>query len=141
MTGSSMTASSQAGTSHVATRVMRVLSGILLLAVGGIHLFLVFDGVGGTLGVLFVLNAVAGIVLAVGMFALRGRLLRLATILSLLFLIASLASLLLALTVGLFGITEVWTFTLVPQTVVIEAIGIVVLAITTAVVFRRSPAA
>ena len=116
---------------------MRVLSAILLLAVGGIHLFLVFDGVGGTLGVLFVLNAVAGIVLAIAMLVLRGRLLKLATVLGLLFLIASLASLLLALTVGLFGITEVWTFTLVPQTVVIDAIGIVVLAITTAVVFRR----
>jgi hypothetical protein len=117
---------------------MRVLSAILLLAVGGIHLFLVVDGVGGTLGVLFVLNAVAGIVLAIAMLVLRGRLLKLATVLGLLFLIASLASLLLALTVGLFGITEVWTFTLVPQTVVIDAVGIAVLAITTAVVFRRA---
>jgi hypothetical protein len=115
---------------------MRILSAILLLAVGGIHLFLVFDGVGGTLGVLFVLNAVAGIVLAIAMLVLRGRLLKLATVLGLLFLIASLASLLLALTVGLFGITEVWTFTLVPQTVVFDAIGVVVLAITTVVVFR-----
>jgi hypothetical protein len=117
---------------------MRILSAILLLAVGGIHLFLVFDGVGGTLGVLFVLNAVAGIVLAIAMLVLRGRLLKLATVLGLLFLIASLASLLLALTVGLFGITEVWTFTLVPQTVVVDAIGVVVLAITTAVVFRKA---
>ena len=138
MTGTSATASSSAASSQVATRVMRVLSAILLLAVGGIHLFLVFDGVGGTLGVLFVLNAVAGIVLAIGMLVLRGRLLKLATVLGLLFLIASLASLLLALTVGLFGITEVWTFTLVPQTVVVDAIGIVVLAITTVVVFRRT---
>ena len=136
MTGTSATASSSAGSSQVATRVMRILSAILLLAVGGIHLFLVFDGVGGTLGVLFVLNAVAGIVLAIAMLVLRGRLLKLATVLGLLFLIASLASLLLALTVGLFGITEVWTFTLVPQTVVFDAIGVVVLAITTVVVFR-----
>ena len=121
--------------------ILRILSGILLLAVGGIHLFLVFDGVGGTLGVLFVLNAIAGIVLAIGMFVLRGRLLKLATVLGLLFLLASLASLLLALTVGLFGITEVWTFTLVPQTVVVDAIGIVVLAITTVVVLRKPRAA
>ena len=121
--------------------ILRILSGILLLAVGGIHLFLVFDGVGGTLGVLFVLNAIAGIVLAIGMFVLRGRLLKLAAVLGLLFLIASLASLLLALTVGLFGITEVWTFTLVPQTVVVDAIGIVVLAITTVVVLRKPRAA
>ena len=136
MTGTSATASSSAGSSQVATRVMRVLSAILLLAVGGIHLFLVFDGVGGTLGVLFVLNAVAGIVLAIGMLVLRGRLLKLATVLGLLFLIASLASLLLALTVGLFGITEVWTFTLVPQTVVVDAIGVVLLAITSVLVLR-----
>jgi hypothetical protein len=117
--------------------ILRILSAILLLAVGGIHLFLVVNGVGGTLGVLFVLNAVAAIVLAIAMLALHGRLRKLATVLSLLFLIASLASLLLALTVGLFGITEVWTFTLVPQTVVVDAIGIVVLAITTVAVLRR----
>ena len=118
--------------------ILRILSAVLLLAVGGIHLFLVFDGVGGTLGVLFVLNAIAGIVLAIAMVVLRGRLLKLATVLGLLFLIASLASLLLALTVSLFGITETWTFTLVPQTVVVDAIGVVVLAITTAVVFRKA---
>jgi hypothetical protein len=118
-------------------RVMRILSAIVLLAIGGIHLFLVFDGVGGTLGVLFILNAIAGIVLAIAMLVLHGRLLQLAAVLSLLFIIASLLSLVLALTVGLFGITEVWTFTLVPQTVVIESIGVVLLAITTAVVLRR----
>jgi hypothetical protein len=121
--------------------ILRILSAVLLLAVGGIHLFLVFDGVGGTLGVLFVLNAIAGIVLAIAMVVLRGRLLKLATVLGLLFLIASLASLLLALTVGLFGITETWTFTLVPQTVVVDSIGIVVLAITTVAMLRRPRAA
>ncbi|HEY2642325.1 MAG TPA: hypothetical protein VGI56_01110 [Galbitalea sp.] len=121
-------------------RVMRILSAIVLLAIGGIHLFLVFDGVGGTLGVLFILNAIAGIVLAIGMLILRGGLLRLATILGLLFAIASLLSLVLALTVGLFGITEVWTFTLVPQTIVVDAIAIVILAITSIVVLRRQPA-
>lgn len=125
------------GSNQGAQRVMRILSAIILLAVGGIHLYLVFDGVGGLLGVLFVLNAIAGFVLAIGMLALRGRLLMLATVLSLLFLIASLLALVLALTVGLFGITESWTFTLVPETVIIEAIGIVVLAIATPVVARR----
>jgi hypothetical protein len=121
--------------------LLRILSAILLLAVGGIHLFLRFDGTGGVLGVLFVLNGIAAIVLAIGMFALRGGLLKLATVLSLLFLLASLASLLLALTVGLFGITETWTYTLVPQTVIVDAIGVVVLAITTAVVLRKPRAA
>jgi hypothetical protein len=120
--------------------VMRILSAIALLAAGGIHLYLVFDGVGGILGVLFVLNAIAALVLALGMIFLKGRLLQIATVLSLLFLIATLGSLLLALTVGLFGITETWDFTLVPETVIVESIGIVILLITTVLVFRRSPA-
>ncbi|MCU1524043.1 MAG: hypothetical protein JWO18_937 [Microbacteriaceae bacterium] len=121
---------------QVLLRVMRILSAIVLFAIGGIHLFLVFDGVGGVLGVLFILNAIAGIVLAIGMLALRGRLLKLAAVLSLLFTIASLLALVLALTVGLFGITETWSFTLVPETVVIDAIGVVVLAVTLPVALR-----
>ncbi|MCI0157978.1 hypothetical protein KNO15_14860 [Leifsonia shinshuensis] len=117
--------------------LLRILSAIILAATGGIHLFLIFDGVGGLLGTLFVLNAIAAFVLAVGMLVLHGTWLRVATVLSLLFLIASLVALLLALTVGLFGITEVWSFTLVPETVVIEALGIVVLAVTSGVAIRR----
>ena len=121
--------------------VLRILSAIVLLTIGGIHLFLVFDGVGGILGVFFVLNAIAAVVLAIGMLVLHGRLLGLVTVLSLLFAIASLAALLLALTVGLFGITETWDFTLVPQTVIVDAIGVVILAITTPVVLRSQRAA
>ncbi|KRB36793.1 hypothetical protein [Microbacterium sp. Root180] len=115
---------------------LRILSALFLLAAGGIHLYLVFNGVGGILGVMFVLNAVAGLVLAIAMVVLRGRMLRLATVLSLLFLIATLLALVLALTVGLFGIHETWDFMLVPETVIVESIGIVVLAITTYAVFR-----
>ena len=129
------------GTNQAVLWVLRILSAIVLLAIGGIHLFLVFDGVGGVLGVLFVLQAIAGLVLAIGMLVLRGRLLVLATILSLLFVIASLAALLLALTVGFFGITETWDFTLVIPTVIVESIGVVVLAITTVVVLRPPLAA
>jgi hypothetical protein len=73
------------------------------------------------------------------MLVLRGPWLRIATVLSLLFVIASLAALLLALTVGLFGIREVWSFTLVPETVVVEVIAIVVLAITSGAELRRRP--
>ncbi len=129
------------GTNQTVLWVLRILSAIILLAIGGIHLFLVFNGVGGVLGVLFVLQAIAGLVLAIGMLALRGRLLSIATILSLLFVIASLAALLLALTVGFFGITETWDFTLVIETVVVESIGVVVLAIATWVVVRTPRAA
>ena len=81
---------------------------LVLLATGLIHLYLVFNGTGDVLGVAFVLNGVAGVVLAVGMLLLRGRLLQLTTVLSLLFLIATLVALILALTVSLFGITEQW---------------------------------
>lgn len=116
---------------------MRILSAIVLLVIAGIHIFLVFDGVGGLLGVLFVLNGIAAVVLAIAMLVLHGRFLGVAAVLSLLFVIASLVALLLALTVGLpGGIHEVWTFTLVPETVVVEAIGIVILAITSALAWR-----
>jgi len=122
-------------------RIMCILSAVFLFATGGIHLFLVLTGTGGILGIAFILNAIAGIVLGIAMLVLRGRLLQLATVLSLLFLIATLGALLLALTVSLFGIRESWDHPLVPQTVFIESIGIVVLAITTAVVLRgaRTP--
>lgn len=116
---------------------LRILSAILLAVAGGIHLYLLTVGVGGLLGVLFVLNGIAGLALAIGELVTRGALLRITTVLGLLFLIASLAALLLSLTVGLFGIREVWSFTLVPETVIVESIGIVVLAITTAAVLRR----
>ncbi|MFE5408515.1 hypothetical protein [Microbacterium sp. NPDC056569] len=118
---------------------MRILSAIALLAAGGIHFYLALNGVGGILGVMFILNGVAGLVLALGMLLLRGRLLQVVTVLSLLFLIATLGALVLALTVGLFGIHQTWDFTLVPQTVIIESIGIVILGITTAMVLRPQP--
>ncbi len=127
-----------AGNGNGTLTVMRILSALVLLAIGGIHLFLVFDGVGGLLGVLFVLNAIAALVLAIAMFVLRERLLLVASVLSLLFIIATLGALLLALTVGLFGITETWDFTLVPQTIIVEAIGIVLLAITSVLAYRRT---
>jgi hypothetical protein len=47
--------------------VWQVLSALLLLAMGGIHLVLVFQWAGGLLGVLFVLNAIGGLVLAIAM--------------------------------------------------------------------------
>jgi hypothetical protein len=74
----------------------RLLSAIMLLAMGGIHLYLVFYGVGGLLGALFVLNAVSALVLAIAVVVLRGRLLSLATVLSLLFMVGTLLALVLA---------------------------------------------
>ena len=95
------------GVSHRTLMTWRLLSVIMLLVMGGIHLYLVFYGVGGLLGALFVLNAVGALVLAIAVIVLRGRLLSLATVLSLLFMVGTLLALVLALTVGLFGIHEV----------------------------------
>jgi hypothetical protein len=59
-----------------------------------------------------------------------------ASVLGLLFMAGTLLALVLALTVGLFGITETIGFTLVPTTLVVESVGIVVLAVTTALTLR-----
>jgi hypothetical protein len=116
--------------------VWQGLSALLLLAVGGIHLYLVLNGVGGVLGLLFVLNAVGALVLAVAIVALRRRPLLVASVLSLLFIVGTLLALVLALTIGLFGIRETLDFQLVPTTLVVESIGTIVLVVTTAMVFR-----
>jgi hypothetical protein len=108
----------------------------MLLAMGGIHLYLVFYGVGGWLGASFVVNAIGALVLAIAIMVLRGRLLPLATVLSLLFMVGTLAALVLALTVGLFGIHEVIGFTLVRTTLVVESIGTVILAVTVGLLLR-----
>ena len=121
--------------------VWQLLSAILLLVMGGIHLYLVFNGVGGLLGLLFVLNAAGGLVLATAITVLRGRLLSLATVLSLLFMVGTLLALVLALTVGLFGIREDLGFQLVPITLMVESIGTIVLVVTTALVSRSRRAA
>ncbi|SRR6266498_3836313 len=116
--------------------IWRILSAVALLAMAGIHLYLVFDGVGGVLGFLFVLNAIGGLVLAIAMLAAPRRLLAIASVLSLLFIVGTLLALILALTVGLFGITETLDFTLVPTTLVVEPAGIIVLAATTFLALR-----
>ena len=45
------------------TVLWQVLGALLLLAMAVIHLYLVFAGVGGVLGVLFVFTAIAGLIL------------------------------------------------------------------------------
>jgi hypothetical protein len=114
----------------------QVLSALLLLAMGGIHLYLTFNGVGGTLGKLFVLNAIGGLVLAIAMVVLRGQLLLLASVASLLFMAGTLLALILALTVGLFSITETLDYQLVKPTLVVEAIGTIVLLVTTMLIYQ-----
>ena len=116
----------------------QVASAFLLLVMGGIHLYLVVvEGWGGQIGLLFTLNGIGGAVLAVAMLVTRGRLLSLASVLSLLFLAGTLLALLLALTpAGIMGMHETIDAELVPTTLVAESIGVVVLAVTTVLVLR-----
>ncbi|WP_395729255.1 hypothetical protein [Nakamurella sp.] len=126
---------------HRTLMLWRLLSAAALLVMGGIHLYLVLHGMRGVLGVLFVLNAVGALVLAIAVLVLRGGLLLLATVLSLLFMVGTLLALILALTVGLFGIHEVVSAELVTTTLVVESIGSIILAATVVVVSRshRAP--
>ena len=48
----------------------QVLSALFLLAMGGIHLYLVLHGVSGVLGALFVMNVIGAFVLAIAMIVL-----------------------------------------------------------------------
>jgi hypothetical protein len=116
--------------------VWQALSALFLLAMGGIHLYLVFHGTGGILGILFVLNFVGGLVLAIAMVVARGWLVPVASVLSLLFMAGTLLALVLALTVGLFGIRSSLDYELAPTTLVVESVGTVVLAVTTLLVLR-----
>jgi hypothetical protein len=116
--------------------IWQAVSALFLLAMGGIHLYLVFHGTGGILGILFVLNFVGGLVLAIAMVVVRGWLLPVASVLSLLFMAGTLLALVLALTVGLFGIRSSLDYDLAPTTLVVESIGTVVLAVTTGLVLR-----
>ena len=70
------------------------------------------------------------------MVVLRHQRLLVASVLSLLFMGGTLLALLLALTVGLFGISESWHYQLVPTTIVVESVGVIVLAITARMVYR-----
>jgi hypothetical protein len=115
----------------------QVLSALFLLAMGGIHLYLALTGVTGLLGILFILNAVGALALAIAVVVLRRRLLLVACVLSLLFTVGTLLALVLAMTVGLFGIGETLHGRLVPTALVVESVGAVVLLVTSALVRRR----
>ena len=128
--------------SRVSTRggsAWQALSALALLVMAGIHVYLVvFEGWGGQIATLFMLNGIGGFVLAVAVLVTRGRLLALSSVLSLLFLAGTLLARVLSLTpAGVMGIHESIDGELVPTTLVAESIGVVVLAITTVLVLPR----
>jgi hypothetical protein len=127
-----------AGAGHRAPRSLilwQVLSSLLLLTMGGIHLYLAAKGAG-SLGKPFWVNAIGGVVLAIAIVVLRGRLLLLASALATLFMAGTLLALVLALNVGLFGIRESLDYGPVPPTLIVESIGTIVLAVTTALLYQ-----
>jgi hypothetical protein len=117
--------------------VWQVLSALFLLGMGWIHLqAVIFLGTGGLLGILFILNAIGSLVLAIAMIVTRGQLLRVASVLSLLFTVGTLLALILAFNNSLFGIQESISGDLVVPALVEESIAIIVLLVTTVLVFR-----
>lgn len=118
--------------------VWRGLSVLFLVGMGGIHLFLVFAGTGGVLGVLFVVNAVGSVALAVGVVVARRQQLGLVSGLGLLFVLGTLLALLIALSpVSLFGMRSSLSYQLAPTSIVVESVGVVVLAVTAVLALRR----
>lgn len=117
----------------------RVLGALLTAAMGAIHLYLWFDGFWSipVIGALFLVNAAGAALLAAAVLAAPVRLLAPVAALAALFTAGTLAGLLLSLTVGLFGVREALTAQLVPETLVVETLGTVVL-IGLAVLARRA---
>lgn len=117
----------------------RVLGALLTLAMGAIHLKLWFDGYRNipVIGPLFLLNTVGAAVLAVAVLAVPSRLLAAVAALGALFTAGTLASLVVSLTVGLFGFPETLGGELVPAALVVEALGTSVLVVLAALTARR----
>jgi hypothetical protein len=86
-----------------------------------------------TIGVLFLINAIGGIVLAVALLVVPSRFLTIVTMLAALYAASVLGALIISLTMGLFGFFESSTAELVTTTLVINSVGFVVLALLTAV--------
>jgi hypothetical protein len=89
--------------------MIRALAALAVLVSAGVHLWLWFDGVKdqGTVGALFVVNVVAGVVIAVLLFAWRSWE---PLVLAAGFGAATIVAFVIAATVGLFGIETGWSW-------------------------------
>ncbi len=110
---------------------VRLVGGGLLIAMGGIHLYLYQLGFSSvpTIGALFLLNAVLGAQATVAMLATPVRWLPLAAAAGALLQIATLAALVVSLTVGLFGFEETLEAPLIGWTIAVESAGFLILAV------------
>jgi hypothetical protein len=113
----------------VLTLAGRLIGAGLLGAMAGIHLHLYVGGYRGiaTIGPLFMLNGVLGILAALAVLGTPRRWLGLVSLAGALLQAGTLGALLLSLTVGLFGFKETTEAPLVATTIAVEAAGAVVL--------------
>jgi hypothetical protein len=108
---------------------VRLVGAALLLATGGIHLYLWQSGYKdiSVIGPSFMADVVLSVLAALAVLAAPRRWLSWICALAGLFELGTLGALLLSLTVGLFGFIESWSAQLVVPTIVVEAAGFLVL--------------
>jgi len=111
------------------TLPVRLIGAALLLATGGIHLYLWQTGYKDVhlIGPMFLANVVLAVGAALLVLLTPQRWLAWACLLAGLLEIGTLGALLLSLTVGLFGFFEAWSAPLVTPTILVEAAGFLVL--------------
>jgi fluoride ion exporter CrcB/FEX len=109
---------------------LRVLGALLLVAAGGIHLYLWSTGYDTIdwIGPLFLVNAVGAFVLAVAVLIAPRRLVFWPAAAGALLQIGTLGGLVLSSTVGLFGFVESSAASYYWESVIVESLGFVVLA-------------
>ncbi|MEV7419600.1 hypothetical protein [Streptomyces sp. NPDC089919] len=115
---------------RVVAVLLRLTAAGLTAAMAAIHLHLWAGGFQdlAVIGVLFLLNAVGGTVLALALLAAPARLLPAVAGVGALFTAGTLGALLISLSTGLFGFHETVRGELVPATLVIESAGTLLLA-------------
>lgn len=108
----------------------RIVGAALLVGMAWIHYHLWGEGYSSVslIGPLFLTNAIAGVLLALVVLLIPGRMLGVTAALSSLFTLGTLAALLVSIFWGLFGFTESFQGPLVTTTLVVEIAGVAALA-------------
>jgi hypothetical protein len=119
---------------------LRIVGAALLVGMAWIHYHLWGLGYSSVslIGPLFLTNAIVGVLLAVVVLFIPGRLLAITSALSSLFTLGTLAALLVSIFWGLFGFVETFSGPLVKTTLAVEIAGVVLLAVLAAVAAQRS---
>src|SRR3954452_17215612 len=134
-----MTAPATRRSSGTALGILRILGALLLLALAGIHFYLWRQGYDSieVIGPAFLVDTVLGVGGALLILASPLRWLPVAAVLGALLCLGTLGALLVATTVGLFGFTEAMQAQLCGKSLVVEAVGFVVLAALVVAARRR----